>query len=401
VIRANNRRVRELALRVLDDTGAETLRRYLAQIQYTAFWCIRMLRDAEGIEAVIPEGGEDVVIVRNGCDELRQVKTRAESQGAWTLAEVLPILCQQYHRRSEFSTDCTFHFVSDQGADVKTASRWGCGTLFRLKEVLELRRTNALLPKEITELAAFEAALIPKVKGSLLADYGETIDEAVARDLLYRTAVETRDTRLQEYDWPSEFQAALRAVLPGQTPTLLDLEAAHAQLLVLVLERIANTTTRAERQISRDDVLGCWLGRYATQGVALNLAGIPGETALEKKCVLGGFDPVAIANIARLRVQGDADVRELETLGHRDTVDRLAAALADVQADCLDEEAGGAGAGPLGPRALRRVRPHLPAVVARYFPQAPYGDPEQFGVRLLWRETGRCYVRWDRPSSTP
>src|SRR5574341_2612377 len=96
-------RIKEQVLREFDDHGADTLERYFAQIEYTAFWCIRMLRDGEEIEAVIPEGVEDVVVIRRGIHELHQVKTRDESQGPWTSVQVLPILCQQYKRRNAFS----------------------------------------------------------------------------------------------------------------------------------------------------------------------------------------------------------------------------------------------------------------------------------------------------------
>jgi len=38
-------RIKEQVLREFGDHGADTLERYFAQIEYTAFWCIRMLRD--------------------------------------------------------------------------------------------------------------------------------------------------------------------------------------------------------------------------------------------------------------------------------------------------------------------------------------------------------------------
>jgi hypothetical protein len=89
--------INQQVLREFGDIGADTLRRYAAQIEYTAFWCIRMLPESEAIEAVIPEAVEDVLVIRANQHELHQVKTRDESRGPWTLAEVLPILCAQYH----------------------------------------------------------------------------------------------------------------------------------------------------------------------------------------------------------------------------------------------------------------------------------------------------------------
>src|SRR5438270_415094 len=105
--------IKELFLREFGDQGAETLERYFAQIEYTAYWCIRMLYDHEGIDAIIPEGYEDVVVVRRGVFELHQIKTRQQSVGPWSMSEVLAVLCQQYHRRSLFPSDCLFHFVSN------------------------------------------------------------------------------------------------------------------------------------------------------------------------------------------------------------------------------------------------------------------------------------------------
>src|SRR5215475_2687795 len=100
--------LKEQVLREFGDQGADTLDRYFAQFEYTAYWCIRMLVEVEEIEAIIPEGVEDVVIVKRRLNELHQIKTRDESQGSWTTAEVWPILCQQYHRRKAFSRDCCF-----------------------------------------------------------------------------------------------------------------------------------------------------------------------------------------------------------------------------------------------------------------------------------------------------
>jgi hypothetical protein len=133
------KRIKEKALRELGDQGTETLERYFAQIEYTAFWCIRMLYKNEGIEAVIPEGFEDVVIVRRDICELHQVKTRDEGPGPWLLSSVLPIICQQYKRRIVFSSDCHFHFVSDQIADNRVQKP---GSLFRLKHLLEIKHNG-------------------------------------------------------------------------------------------------------------------------------------------------------------------------------------------------------------------------------------------------------------------
>jgi hypothetical protein len=102
--------LRQKVFKEFGDQGADTLDRYTTQIECSASLCIRMLNAKEGIGWVIPEGGDDVVVVRSGVYELHQVKTKDESQGTWTTAEVLPILCGQYDRRKIYPTSgCNFH----------------------------------------------------------------------------------------------------------------------------------------------------------------------------------------------------------------------------------------------------------------------------------------------------
>jgi len=155
--------IKDQVLREFGDQGADTLERYFAQIEYTTLWCIRMLRDAEKISVVIPEGVEDVVVVRQDVYELHQVKTRDESQGPWTTAEVLPILCQQYHRRKAFPGECRYYFVSDQMADTKTRLREdppAFGPLYRLKLLLEIEHDGQThSPDEKEKLKLFERIL--------------------------------------------------------------------------------------------------------------------------------------------------------------------------------------------------------------------------------------------------
>ena len=49
---------------IVDDSGAETLRRYFAQLQYTASYCVRMPRADTDIEGVIPEIGGNVATAK-------------------------------------------------------------------------------------------------------------------------------------------------------------------------------------------------------------------------------------------------------------------------------------------------------------------------------------------------
>lgn len=161
--------IKAQVLREFGDEGADTLARYFAQIEYTAFWCIQMLIDAQGIEAVIPEGVEDVVVIRGDIHELHQIKTRDESQGPWTTADVLPILCQQYNRRNAFLGKCRYYFVSNNMADTKTAlknhpNKPHYGSLFRLKTLLAIKHDGqSFNSEEQSEWQQLEEILLPRI----------------------------------------------------------------------------------------------------------------------------------------------------------------------------------------------------------------------------------------------
>jgi hypothetical protein len=137
-------RVKELILREFGDQGADTFEKHWAQLEYTAYWCIHLLAPPSQILGVIPEGVDDVIIIWGVCRELHQVKCRDEIQPPLTTAEILPILCQQYHRRLAFSEPCHFHFVSDYVADTKTQLKPGVsyGPLSRLKQLLDIEHAG-------------------------------------------------------------------------------------------------------------------------------------------------------------------------------------------------------------------------------------------------------------------
>jgi len=241
------KRIKAQVLREFGDHGADTLERYFVQIEYTAFWCIRMLRHAEGIEAVIPEGVEDAVIVRLGINELHQIKTRDESQGPWTNAEVLPILCQQYQRRNAFLGQCHFHFVSNQMADAKTSlGPRSLGPLYPLKHLLEIKHDGqAYKVEEQQELQRFEGIFVPRIRDGLVKDYHDNIDDATALELLHNTWIETDSSRLRNADNITELDSAFRELYPDLPAyTLSELSEIYDRLVLLVFVRaqdIANS----------------------------------------------------------------------------------------------------------------------------------------------------------------
>lgn len=387
------KRLQDATLSVLDDSGAKTLRLYLRQVQYAAFLCVQMLRDASRIQAVIPEGGEDVVAIRGGTHELYQIKTRGESVGLWTLREALAVICRQYSLRESFGPACTFHFVSDQGADPKEKPRGLPGPLFRLKDVL--RRRGALDAKQTALLQEFEVALCPIIVETLTKDHDDVLKEEEALDLLHRTRIQTGEPRLREYNWPGELQSALSERLPGHTFDYDDLLRTQGRIQALIVDRTINEPTVEGRTIRREDVMGCCQPSGSATLPASDWDVYPGKNRMEQKCHAGGFGPERIRNFARRKLLTRFTLRELDVVGRSADVDHLATYLSEKQRESLEDAiAAGHTAAP-GPAALRLLRGELASAVRRYFPAGvPEGHDDDFAEGLLWRETERCYLDW-------
>ena len=389
--------IKHQVLREFGDQGAETFERYFAQIEYTAYWCIRMLCDAERIDAIIPEGVEDVVVVRQNTYELHQVKTRDESQGAWTTAQVLPILCEQYHRRTAFSGECRFHFVSNQMADAKTPLRvYSFGSLYRLKHLLEIEHDGqAHTPDEQSELSQFEDILIPKIQENLRRRRGDGIDSTTAKSLLHRTWVDTDCPIVWHPDNPLQLETALAELFPGApSHTTLQLKQMYDQLLLLVMRRIVIGTSLETRRIARQDVLDCRAASCAPVVNYPSLDQVPGNTSLDKKAYLGGFDLTELPVFHKQKKLAEWTMRQLESLGLTDALNRLTTAILDLQTTCRHRicREQGINQSP-GPTILSMLRPGLVSLATTYFPGNGDVD-EQFCLGILWRETDLCSAWW-------
>lgn len=390
-------RIKEQVLREFGDHGADTLERYFAQVEYTAFWCIRMLRDAEGIEAVIPEGVEDVVVLQRGVYRLRQVKTRGESQGPWTTADVLPILCQQYHRRHAFPPECRYHFVSNQIADNKTALRTGSyGPLYRLKELLDIEHDGQQLnAHEQTELNKLEAVLVPKIQETLLSQCGDDVDFATAVALLHSTYIETDCITVRNPNNLAELEDGLTELSPGTPPsTTAQLREMYDRLLLLVIRKIITGASLEARQVMCEDVLNCRTPVCAPIAGYPNLNSVPGRTLLDKKAWLGGFDATELSVFHKQSKLAERTIRQFRSLGLVDTLNRLATAILDLQRSCRHKVCREQGINRKpGPRILAMLRPELASLAKKYFPESTEVD-EQFCQGILWQETDLCSVWW-------
>jgi Cap4 dsDNA endonuclease len=386
--------LKEKVLREFGDHGADTLARYFAQIHYTVYWCIRMLRNKEEIEAVIPESGDDLVILQRGTYAFYQVKTRGESRGPWMIADILPILCQQYYRRNMFpSADCRFHFVSDQMADTKIQKP---GALYRLKLLLEIAHSGQLSSDELRELKQFEDALCPKIQEIMLSKHGENIDNATATTFFYNTWIETDSRLLSSLGNVFELNETFEEMLPGiPSYTVKQLGEIYDRLVMMVVNKIIKTSHIAERHIYSIDVISC-------RSEAVNMSNsdypdldkTPGKTRLDKKARLGGFDPTEIPRFHKQKLLAENIRRRYSSLGMDGELEHLANAILDYHGDCRSDvcRVNGIDKDP-GPRILSMLKPKLALLAERHFPSVKDID-DLFCIGLLWKQTEDCYAWW-------
>jgi hypothetical protein len=386
-------------LRDFGDHGADTFQRYFAQFEYTAFWCIRMLRPAEGITAVMPEWVEDVVIEREDGYELHQVKTRDKGSGPWTLADVLPILCQQYHRRMAFTRRCRFHFVSNGVADTRSRSKPYTVTLFSLKRLLEARQQSAALTEaEQAAYKQFENDVLPIFAKHMRNEHNEDLSADDVLALILNTVVETASERLRyplavDGFSPDNLEELSWALEDGGDLSHHQLLRIYERLLLLILRKVLDTS-RSRRRIESAEVLACRSAHVPNAPDARLIDDAPGNSLLEKKMFLGGFSPAEIKQARRNRWLTEGRWRELVALGLEGRLEWFCAELVESQQQAHDRicRVEGLTAAP-GPRVLAAVRSVLAQVAESHFSDVSLVN-QHFSLGVLWRETDRCFARW-------
>lgn len=388
--------LKDAVLREFGDDGAETLDRYFAQVEYTALWCIRLLRSASGVSAVIPEGVEDVVIERTETVELRQVKTRDEGQGPWTTAEILPILCKLYHHRRAYpAAHHQFHFVSDRMADTKTPMRKNTfGSLFRLKQLLEL--LHAGIPWSAEEEKDFEqlfSAIAPRIIEVMNTEYAETVSRDSARALVCNTWIETDSATLRSPDAVGALGTAFDDAFPGAFPyTTAQIREIYGRLLLMIIGKIRKKTI-AERRTVLADILGCRIPTTHA-GLGTDLSTVAGVTILDKKAVLGGFDLTEVPAFHRQRLLAEATVRRLMPMGYSDALEKLIMDIIDRQTICRDDVCRKQRMTKnTGPAILTLLRAQI-AVMIKGGQLPSELVNEQLCLGLAWRETDLCTLWW-------
>lgn len=393
-----NRRAKELVLRKYDDTGANTLNKHWAQIEYTAYWCIHLLIPQSGVVGVIPEGVDDVLLVKRSHLELHQVKCRDESQPPWTTAEVLPILCGQYLRRNAFEQPCQFHFVSDHVADNKTQLRSGAsyGQLYRLKHLLDIQHDGeTLTDEEASELYELEKEILPRIV-EVMESKGEQIELDYAREMLYSTWIDTKSLYIRNRPSYDDLSNALLEALPGQPPcTMPQLHEFYSRLLLLIVGKIINGKSLEERRISRDDVLACRVEAVKLEPNLPDLDMLPGNAIIEKKVIYSGFDITIVPPFVKQMRRAQEKLRRLEALGLFEKAQDLILALITIQ---MESRLTISQTNPdikIGPHILLAIQPQIPDCINQYFPNTCDLDiPFCYG--LLWLSTNECTLWWHR-----
>jgi len=393
-------RIKELTLREFDDTGADTLEKHWAQIEYTAYWCLHLLLPQSGIIGVIPEGVDDVTLVRDEGFELHQVKCRDESQSPWTTADVLPILCNQYLRRNAFQKPCMFHFVSDHVADTKTQLRSGVsyGPLYRLKILLDLKHDEQVFTlDEAKEFSALEDVILPRIL-ELLNGKGENVSAEDAKRLLDATWIDTKSTYVRNRPIFDELSNAFIEALPGQPAySPQQLKEIYSRLLLLIVNKIIKGKSLEERTIRREDVLSCRVEAIAPEANLPNLNNLPGNTPSEKKALYGGFDSTELPVFARQIRRAQEKQRQLEVLGFHENLEDLTLSLLTLQLQHRRQISQTYIERCIGPKILHSIQPYLQENINVYFPNLPDVDiPFCHGV--LWKETNECHLWWHRIS---
>lgn len=391
------RHVKELVLRLYGDQGSDTIDRLASQVEYTADLCIQMLDPTSGIEAVIPEWLEDISLEHRDYEELIQVKTRDESVGFWTIAEVLPILCALYHRRHAVGRSCRFRFVSDGSADPRPASARSYGSLYRLKELLlTLEQGDPLTPGETALLADLRARVCPRVTEIMYDQYHESLGEREAWELLLRTFVDTNSPVLRGEPDYAALDRALDLYRPGLPARgIAQLRNLFDRLVKLIFDRVRQGTDRASRKIVAADI-GALMSPLPVPESLPSLDAVPGTTVLEKKLHLGGFDPTMKPTFNREWMHAKGIVREMAVQGATREITRYTTAALNRHGRLrmrLSRELPETDL--FGPALWESLDQPLADLAQRELPEALQHD-ESFRIGILWDTTNDCASWWHR-----
>jgi hypothetical protein len=371
-----------------------------SQIEYSAVWCARMLDLRNRVRVVIPEGVEDLVVLRAGRFELRQVKSRDESVGAWSITNVMPVLGAQYGRSYAFGSRAfSFHFVSDARADVRIDKK--IGSLQVLKEVLDLnRRGMPLRADEAKSLRLFRERMPKLILPYVRPANGAACDEQQVDTFLLATRIDTNDAEFRTPPRLDLLDAGLNAAQPHHPRrTVPELREIYDRLLLLIVRRIRSGIDLASRAIRRADVLECCEPVMRETSPDFDRL-YPGRTKLEAKVLFGGFDLHEAKQFRQQLSRAKVRRREIAAMKLEGEVEDLEVALGELQrrerralASLIPQPY------PFGPALLECVRPSLHSIATSYLPSTARPDG-MLCQGLLWEQTQRCLSAWHPPVSS-
>lgn len=395
---------------VVDDTGADTIRRFHAQLEYTALWCARILSPKERLDSVVPESFDDVMLVRESGYELHQLKTRDPHLADWTFAEVVPVLACMY-KRGRLLTDkpVAYHFVTNHPCNARAERDWGAGVSLRtFKRLLDVRAMGqAWSAKEAEQYRACYNVLIPRIQAQF-----DNLSSAIEIEaLLNVTVIDSQSTLLHYPNQVDEhcprnivqLGTVLRQQFPGGGDAAIhSLARMSERLVALVNQRIRQGTTVASRQIVAQDVHDCRSQAIVTVQGHPEIEAAPGATRLEKKARLGGFDDPRVEVIQMQQAQAEIARRRLPVELQGDAWDMLTVSLLDCQVSAWEAvQRELPGTVQLGTTVLDRIRNRLPKIAQECLPgRSEINEAVCLGV--LWKETARCRAYWHgKPGGTP
>lgn len=395
---------------VVDDTGADTIRRFHAQLEYTALWCARLLSPEERLEAVVPESFDDVMLVRASGYELHQLKTRDPHLADWTFAELVPVLASMYSR-GRLLTDkpVSFRFVTNHPCNARTEREWGGTVSLRtFKRLLDVRAMGqAWTQRETEQYRACCKVLMPRIRDCFDSPPSVIAVEA----MLAVTVIDSQSTLLHYPNQSDEhcprnivqLGTVLRQQFPGGGDAAIHALARMSDRLVtLVHQRIRQGTSVTTRQIVAQDVHDCRSQSIVTVQGHPEIEAAPGETRLEKKVRLGGFDDPRVEVIQMQQAQAEIARRRLPAELQGDAWEMFTVSLLDCQVSAWEAaQRDFPGTVQLGTTVLERIRTHLPVIAKACLPgRGDINDSVCLGV--LWKETARCRAYWHgKPGGTP
>jgi len=379
-----------------DDTGAQTFRRYFAQFEYTAHCCIRLLTCAPQLIAVYPETYDDVLLEFEQLVEYHQVKTREESQGAWTVADVYPFLAKMYTNRNAMKKTASYHFVSNQNADTETSLEGiGLGALYKLKLLLDTKKANSTLnPVDQLLFTKFLTKLAPKI----CVTGGVKNNEL--EDLLSRTTIETVCDRLHypnsSYHYSqanlSNLSFALQNLRPEKDYSIYSIHEMYERILLCILNKIRTANTIEGRRITAEDIEDCINGTSSIS-TTIDWSKVPGRTTLDKKANLAKFDETRRGLMHSQRTSSTLFKRTL-TNSQKANLDTLLLSMLELQISERERLSRTSQTCPVFSTSLLSfVKAHFSDLKSRFFTKSTSFNEHVF-LGLYWDATDRCHAHW-------